>query len=125
MFQELACSIQQAGFICTMDDFGTGYSSLNLLKNLSINVLKLDIMFFRKSIDKRRERIVVRNIIQMAKELDIRVVAEGVEAEESLEFLRDAGCDTAQGYLFARPMPLEEFERLVAEKKDGSWKAAE
>ncbi|MEQ2455705.1 putative bifunctional diguanylate cyclase/phosphodiesterase [Flavonifractor hominis] len=125
MFLDLAHSIQQAGFICTMDDFGTGYSSLNLLKNLPINVLKLDIMFFRKSIDKRRERIVVRNIIQMAKELDIRVVAEGVEAEESLEFLRAAGCDIAQGYLFAKPMPLEQFERLVEEKKDGPWKTEE
>ena len=64
--------------------------------------------------DKVRERIVVRNIINMARELKIRVIAEGVEETESVEFLRGAGCDIVQGYVFARPMPLTEFEALLA-----------
>ena len=105
--------LQTHGFICSLDDFGSGYSSLNLLKNLPINVLKLDVLFFRQSLDKQRERIVVRHIINMAKELQIRIIAEGVEEQESLQFLRDAGCDTVQGYIFAKPMPLEDFIALL------------
>ncbi|WP_277407470.1 EAL domain-containing protein [Lacrimispora xylanisolvens] len=104
------------GFICSLDDFGAGYSSLNLLKNLSIDIVKLDIMFFRKSNDIRRERIVISNIINMAKELHIKTIAEGVEFTETVDFLKSAGCDIIQGYVFARPMPLEDFERLLSEK---------
>ena len=105
--------IRDRGFICALDDFGSGYSSLNLLKNLPIDVLKLDVLFFRQSLDKQRERIVVRHIINMAKELQIRVIAEGVEEQESLKFLRNAGCDTVQGYIFAKPMPIEDFSALL------------
>lgn len=112
---QLVCELQARGFTCSLDDFGSGYSSLNLLKNLPIRVLKLDILFFQRSVDKVRERIVVRNIINMARELKIRVIAEGVEETESVEFLRGAGCDIVQGYVFARPMPLAEFEALLAE----------
>lgn len=116
--EELLCQLvrelQAHGFTCSLDDFGSGYSSLNLLKNLPIRVLKLDILFFQRSVDKVRERIVVRNIINMARELKIRVIAEGVEETESVEFLRGAGCDIVQGYVFARPMPLAEFEALLA-----------
>ena len=75
---QLVCELQARGFTCSLDDFGSGYSSLNLLKNLPIRVLKLDILFFQRSVDKVRERIVVRNIINMARELKIRVIAEGV-----------------------------------------------
>lgn len=114
---QLVCQLQERGFICSLDDFGSGYSSLNLLKNLPIKVLKLDILFFKRSVDKGRERIVVRHIINMAKELQIRVIAEGVEETESLAFLQDAGCDTVQGYIFAKPMPMEQFARLLRETK--------
>ena len=116
--EELLCQLvrelQAHGFTCSLDDFGSGYSSLNLLKNLPIRVLKLDILFFQRSVDKVRERIVVRNIVNMARELKIRVIAEGVEETESVEFLRGAGCDIVQGYVFAKPMPLAEFEALLA-----------
>lgn len=112
---QLVCQLQERGFICSLDDFGSGYSSLNLLKNLPINVLKLDILFFKRSVDKKRERIVVRHIINMAKELQIRVVAEGVEEMESVEFLRDAGCNIIQGYVFAKPMSREQFATLLQE----------
>lgn len=110
---QLVQELQQNGFTCSLDDFGSGYSSLNLLKNLPINVLKLDILFFRQSVDKVRERIVLRNIINMARELSIRVIAEGVETMDTVNFLREAGCDTVQGYVFAKPMPLTAFEDLL------------
>lgn len=118
LLHQLATELQAHGFICSLDDFGSGYSSLNLLKNLPIDVLKLDVLFFRQSLDKRRERIVVRHIINMAKELQIRVIAEGVEERESLEFLRAAGCDSVQGYIFAKPMPLTEFNDLLSKSFD-------
>ena len=115
VFNSLVARLHEKGFICSLDDFGAGYSSLNLLKNLSIDIVKLDIMFFRKSSDIRRERIVISNIIHMAKELHIKAIAEGVEFTETVDFLKSAGCDIIQGYVFARPMPLEDFERLLGE----------
>ena len=117
VFNGLVSKLHERGFICSLDDFGAGYSSLNLLKNLSIDIVKLDIMFFRKSNDIRRERIVISNIINMAKELHIKTIAEGVEFTETVDFLKSAGCDIIQGYVFARPMPLEDFERLLGETK--------
>lgn len=94
-------------------DFGTGDSSLNLLKSLPIDVLKLDILFFTRDADHCRERIVIANILHMARQLHIRTIAEGVEALEQVAFLRDAGCDMVQGFVFAPPMPLDEFDRLL------------
>ncbi len=113
-------ALQAKGFICSMDDFGSGYSSLNLLKNLPINILKLDILFFQNSVDQQRERVVISHVINMARELSIRIVAEGVEDRETVEFLRQAGCDVIQGYIFARPMPSGAFERLLDERGDGA-----
>jgi diguanylate cyclase (GGDEF)-like protein len=115
VFNSLVAGLHEKGFICSLDDFGAGYSSLNLLKNLSIDIVKLDIMFFRKSNDIKRERIVISNIIRMAKELQIKTIAEGVEYTETVDFLKTAGCNIVQGYVFARPMPLESFEKLLKE----------
>ena len=120
LFAELVVNLNARGFICSLDDFGSGYSSLNLLKNLPIDVLKLDILFFQKSRDIRRERIVVSNVINMAKELDIKTIAEGVEDMDTVEFLRKAGCNVIQGYVFAKPMPQEDFEHLLTDNQDGS-----
>ena len=121
LFAELVVNLNARGFICSLDDFGSGYSSLNLLKNLPIDVLKLDILFFQKSRDIRRERIVVSNVINMAKELDIKTIAEGVEDMDTVEFLRKAGCNVIQGYVFAKPMPQEDFEHLLTDSQDGSF----
>lgn len=115
----LAVNVSKAGLF--QNDFGSGYSSLNLLKNLPIDVLKLDILFFQKSRDIRRERIVVSNVINMAKELDIKTIAEGVEDMDTVEFLRKAGCNVIQGYVFAKPMPQEDFEHLLTDNQDGSF----
>lgn len=125
LFVHLVKELQERGFICSLDDFGSGYSSLNLLKNLPIDVLKLDMMFFRQSISIRRERIVVANFISLAKELKIKTIAEGVERMDSVDFLREAGCDVIQGYIFAKPMPLKEFEKLVWEQGEKPLTAIE
>lgn len=118
MFSEIVLKLKERGFICSLDDFGSGYSSLNLLKDLPIDVLKLDIMFFHKSRDLNRERIVISNFVHLAKELKIKTIAEGVEDVDSVDFLKDSGCDVVQGYVFFRPMPLDEFECLVREQGD-------
>lgn len=109
MFCEIVERLRKKGFVCSLDDFGSGYSSLNMLKNLPIDVLKLDMLFLKNSRDIRRERIVVSHIIAMAKELRIKTIAEGVETMEQVRFLKDAGCDVVQGYVFSKPLPEEEF----------------
>lgn len=113
VFAQLVCGLQKMGFICSMDDFGSGYSSLNVLKDLPLDVLKLDVMFFRRSRDMRRERIVIRNVIGLARQLHMRTIAEGVEFPEMVDFLRGAGCDVVQGYVFAKPMPAQQFAALL------------
>ena len=91
----------------TMDDFGTGYSSLSLLKDLPVDIIKLD-MFFRKDLS-RREKVIISNVIHMAKQLDIQVISEGIETMEHELFLKEIGCDLAQGYRYGRPAPIEDY----------------
>lgn len=102
------------GFPISMDDFGAGYSSLNSLKDIPLDVLKLDGDFFRGEDEMGRRAIIIRETIGLARELDIRVVAEGIEQREQVDFLAGLGCDMIQGYYFAKPMPVEEFEARVA-----------
>lgn len=125
VFENVVLNLQKNGFICSLDDFGSGYSSLNLLKNLPIDVLKLDIMFFRQTKDLHRERVVITNSINMARELGIKTIAEGVEQMDSVEFLREAGCDIIQGYVFAKPMPVEAFEKLAWEMDGKAFEVGE
>ena len=99
------------GFLVSMDDFGSGYSSLNLLRELPVDVLKLDRGFFGGDGDERT-RTVIRDAVGMAADLDITVVAEGIEREDQVAFLAEIGCDTVQGFYFARPMPVSDFEAL-------------
>lgn len=117
-FADIVCKLRNAGFVCSIDDFGSGYSSLNVLKNLPIDVLKLDARFFKDSDDIVRERIVIANFITMAQKLSIKTVAEGVETAEQVEFLKKAGCDVVQGYIFSKPLPPADFETLAA-RNDG------
>lgn len=105
--------LQDAGFVLAMDDFGSGYSSLNMLKDMPLNVLKIDCEFFGETDEETRGRTVVRHTVAMAHELDMRVVAEGVETESEADFLSETGCDTAQGFYFARPVPVPAFEALA------------
>ena len=106
--------LRQAGFLCSIDDFGSGYSSLNLLRELIVDTLKLDRAFFHANEANDRDRIVIRSIIQMAHELNMQVVAEGVENRNQLDFLTSIDCDMVQGYVFSRPVPAEEFADMLA-----------
>lgn len=106
-------SFRQKGFLISIDDFGSGYSSLNMLKTLPIDILKLDREFFMWNEMGVQDKIVISGIISLAKGLGLKVVSEGVETEEQVEFLLESSCDMAQGYLFYKPMPVEEFEKLL------------
>ncbi len=105
--------LKSYGFTVSMDDFGSGYSSLNSLKEIPLDVLKLDADFFRNDDGTGRGRIVVSEAIQLAKKLDMRTVAEGVEVRDQVEFLAQQGCDMIQGFVFDKPMPGDEFENRM------------
>lgn len=105
--------LKEYGFAVSMDDFGAGYSSLNSLKDLPLDILKLDAEFFRGEYEQDRGAIVVSEAIRLAKSLKMRIVAEGIEKKEQVDFLADLGCDMIQGYYFAKPMPVHEFEERV------------
>lgn len=115
MFRDIVRRFQKNGFLCSMDDFGAGQSSLNILKDIPVDVLKLDMLFFREEKDAVRAHAVIKGIIDIARELDIKTVAEGVESMEQVEFLRKIGCDMVQGYVFAKPMPEKDFAKYTEE----------
>ncbi|MEG2071936.1 MAG: EAL domain-containing protein [Oscillospiraceae bacterium] len=98
------------GFIVEIDDFGSGYSSLNTLKDLHVDVLKLDMKFLEDENKSGRRDSILFHVINMAKSLGLSVIAEGVETKEQADFLLSIGCETMQGYYFARPIPVEDFE---------------
>ena len=102
--------LQDYGFIIEMDDFGSGYSSLNMLKDMPVDVLKIDMSFLRKSGSTVRARAIVREIIALAKALGIVSLTEGVETEEQYGQLMEMGCQLYQGYFFAKPMPEADYE---------------
>lgn len=105
-------SLRKNGFIIEMDDFGSGYSSLNMLKDMPVDVLKIDMAFLRKAADiGGRGKTIVREIINLARELDIISLTEGVETKDQYDQLQAMGCQMYQGYFFAKPMPLEDFEK--------------
>ncbi|MFR9190385.1 MAG: EAL domain-containing protein [Anaerotruncus massiliensis (ex Togo et al. 2019)] len=99
-----------------MDDFGSGYSSLNMLNRLPIDVLKLDMRFIQSETAKPVDQGILRFIMDLARWMELHVVAEGVETREQLERLREIDCDYVQGYYFVRPVPSEEFEKLLREE---------
>ena len=107
---ELISRLRKYGFSVEMDDFGSGNSSLNLLKDMYVDVLKIDMVFLQKAQDEERSRKILQMIISLSKQLDMPVITEGVETESQVRFLDDMGCDIFQGYYFARPMPVDQFE---------------
>ena len=104
-------NLHDAGFILSMDDFGSGLSSLTQLKQLPIDYLKLDKSFLSSQPEENKEKAMFRNVVNLSKDMGIATVAEGVETEAQYAMLRDTGCDIAQGYLFARPMTILDFEK--------------
>ncbi|MBR6238831.1 MAG: GGDEF domain-containing protein [Lachnospiraceae bacterium] len=105
--------LKDYGFAVSMDDFGSGYSSLNSLKDMPLDVLKLDAEFFRGDTTDGRGEIVVSEAIKLGKQLNMRIVAEGVEVKEQVDFLAKEGCDMIQGYYFAKPMAGDDFVKKM------------
>ncbi|MDO4485899.1 MAG: EAL domain-containing protein [Bacillota bacterium] len=118
--------LRELGFVIEIDDFGSGYSSLNMLNQMELDVLKLDMKFIRSEAAKPVDQGIMKFIINLARWMEVGVVAEGVETREQLERLREIGCDYVQGYYFARPMPVHDFEKILTgqsvkgTKKDSS-----
>jgi EAL domain-containing protein (putative c-di-GMP-specific phosphodiesterase class I) len=108
--------LRDLGIKLSIDDFGSGYSSLSRLEHLPINVLKIDQSFVHDMMKNPKNAAIMTAIITLGHNLDLKVVAEGVEMEEQARLLRLLKCDHLQGYLFSRPLPVEAFARLMSEK---------
>ena len=115
--------LRQHGFVVEMDDFGSGYSSLNMLSHIHLDALKLDLNFISNETSKPFDVSILNDIISMAHRLDLHVIAEGVETREQLRRLRAVGCDFVQGYFFAKPMPVENFDKLLKAQRIAKPKA--
>lgn len=111
--EKTVSELKSKGFLISIDDFGTGFSSLSLLKNIPIDVLKIDQSFFRESIHKEKDKIVIKGIIDLVNKLSIRTVAEGIETAEQVAFLKSVNCNMIQGYFFYRPLPEDKFEEIL------------
>ena len=109
---EIIDNLHSIGFKILMDDFGTGYSSLNMLKNVKVDILKLDKSFV-DDIGESKGNIVVSSIVSLGQLLNMKIVAEGVETQEQFEFLRDIFCDEIQGYYFSKPIPERDYKKLL------------
>jgi len=105
--------LNEIGIRFSLDDFGTGYSSLQYLKRLPLNQLKIDQSFIRDLATDSSDQAIVRTIIAMADSLNLGIIAEGVETEAQQQLLLDKGCTNYQGYLFSKPLPIEQFEALL------------
>lgn len=105
--------LHDADFKLAMDDFGSGYSSLGMLKNIPTDIIKIDRSFFIAQIDNIRAKIVIMNIMKMARDLGIVTVAEGIETKEYVDFLKSIKCDIVQGYYYSKPVPAEEFTAML------------
>ena len=105
--------MREKGFKVSIDDFGSGYSSLSLLKRMPVDVLKIDKGFFSGDHMQEKESILLSSVIDMADKMNIDIICEGVETEEQVDFLKHSKCDTAQGFFYAKPVPIADFEDML------------
>lgn len=113
---DITRKLHNIGFRLSIDDFGSAYSSFNMLKDVFIDVVKIDREFFNETSNTSRGKMIVKSIVTMAKDLEMQTVAEGVETKEQVEFLSEIGCDLAQGFYYAKPMPIPDFQALLEEQ---------
>ena len=118
LIQRAVNYLHDAGFTILMDDFGSGYSSLNILKDVDLDVLKIDMKFFSKGNTAEKGAKIIEAVIRMAESLDMMVIAEGVEEKHQVDFLNDLGCDYIQGYYFGRPMSQDQYEKLTNQDEE-------
>ena len=116
---EVVSTLQGMGFMVEMDDFGSGYSSLNTLKDVPVDVLKLDMKFLSFSDNDSRGGNILSSVIRMARWLQLPVIAEGVETKEQADYLNSLGCTYMQGFLFSRPLSAEAFDELLTKSRLG------
>ena len=116
---------RESGFIVEMDDFGSGYSSLNQLKDMPLDVLKIDMKFLSKAEDNQRAETILRNVLRLSSDLGLFSLTEGVETEDQYNMLNKMGCNLFQGYYFAKPMSVHDYEKLcdsqIQSKKSSPW----
>jgi EAL domain-containing protein (putative c-di-GMP-specific phosphodiesterase class I) len=110
-------TLREVGVTIAIDDFGTGFSSLSYLKDFPVDHLKIDRAFVQNLPYSRSEANIARHIVELAHALDLRVIAEGVEREDQLQFLREVGCDEIQGFYFSKPLPAEEMTLLLEQNR--------
>lgn len=117
-YEEVIHKLSEYGFSIEMDDFGSGYSSFMSLKNLKMDVLKIDMEFLREAEVSERSKKILTRIIKMGKKLGMKIITEGVETKANVEFLMENGCDYLQGYYFDRPISVTDFEEKYLEDKN-------
>ncbi|MBO6229640.1 MAG: GGDEF domain-containing protein [Ruminiclostridium sp.] len=113
--------LHKSGYVIWLDDFGSGYSSLNVLKDFDFDLLKIDMEFLKNFNGNENSRKIIGTIIDLAKKLNMETLSEGVETQEAVDFLREAGCGRLQGYFYGKPMP---YEDILAKIEDGTYKLA-
>lgn len=120
MTNEVIAELHAHGYVVEMDDFGSGYSSLNVLKDIEMDIVKLDMLFLSEETTGNRGGTILSSIVRMLKWLEMPMIAEGVETVEQADFLRSIGCEVIQGYLYAKPLPEEEYGALVEHSSVGT-----
>ena len=118
MVENTIAALHRKGFAVLMDDFGSGYSSLNMLKNVPVDILKVDMGFVQDVENSDRAALIMKSIVQMAEWIHMGVVIEGVETKPQLDFLEEIGCNDIQGYYFSKPLPVEMFESLISREEN-------
>ena len=113
---DLVNKIHEVGLRCSIDDFGSGYSSLNMLKDIKVDALKLDRVFFIKTEEDKRGKDIINSILHLAQNLHLQTISEGVEIRSQVEYLKEMDCDYIQGYVFAKPMPVKDFVKIAFAK---------
>lgn len=111
-------ALHRNGFICSIDDFGSGYSSFNILKQVQMDELKFDSLFIKKGLSSERDRLILGQMIKIAKSLGMRIVQEGVETFEDFNMLKQLGCDVVQGYYYSKPLTLIDYLLFIEEHRE-------